>query len=380
MLMNLIQNFCQHISYAETFNFNNFINILEFIPKINNKIKYQIIDINIDLIKTIDSFCKDKNNKKIIISLSGGVDSMVLITILHYLNYDIIAAHINYNNRKESIDEQNFLENWCLFNNIKLHVKYIDHIKRDNTKRSDYELITKNIRHEFYKQIIEKENAQYVLLGHHKDDIIENIFANVCRGRNILDLAVIKNEALINQINIGRPMLDYYKTVIYDFANLFQVPYFKDTTPEWSVRGKYRNLIQPTLHDTFTNGFKNNLIVLSNQSDDWNKLIYKQIIDPFMNSVVHNINNDIIEKNVDFDIKFNIEKYIDYPVSFWNIVFMKIFNSYGYSSPSRRGVETFINTIKQRSITNNNARYNVTLCSRSICIIKKFNVFIKFKK
>ena len=246
-----------------------------------------------------------------------------------------------------------------------LYVKYIDHIKRDNTKRSDYELITKNIRHEFYKQIIEKENAQYVLLGHHKDDLIENIFANVCRGRNLLDLAVIKNEALINQINIGRPMLDYYKTVIYDFANLFQVPYFKDTTPEWSVRGKYRNLIQPTLHDTFTNGFKNNLIVLSNQSDDWNELIYKEIINPFMNSVVHNINNDIIEKNLDFDIKFNIEKYIDYPVTFWNIVFMKIFNSYGYSSPSRRGVETFINTIKQRSITNNNADICYT-CSRSI--------------
>ena len=380
MLMNLIQDFCQHISYTETFNFNNFINILEFIPTINNKINYQIIDKNIDLIKTIDSFCKDKNNKKIIISLSGGVDSMVLITILHYLNYDIIAAHINYNNRKESIDEQNFLENWCLFNNIKLYVKNIDHIKRHNTKRSEYELITKNIRHDFYKEIIQKENAQYILLGHHKDDVIENIFANVCRGRNLLDLAVIKKEALINQINIGRPMLDYYKPFIYDFANLFQVPYFKDTTPEWSVRGKYRNLIQPTLHDTFTNGFKNNLIVLSNQSDDWNELIYKQIIDPFMNSVVHNINNDIIEKNVDFDIKFNIEKYIDYPVTFWNIVFMKIFNSYGYSSPSRRGVETFINTIKQRSITNNNARYNVTLCNKSICIIKKYNVFIKFKK
>jgi len=378
--MNLIQDFCQHISYTETFNFNNFINILEFIPKINNKIKSQIIDTHIDLIKTIDSFCKHKTNKQIIISLSGGVDSMVLITILHYLNYDIIAAHINYNNRKESIDEQDFLENWCLFNNIKLYVKKIDHIKRHNTKRSDYELITKNIRHQFYKEIIEKENAQYVLLGHHKDDLIENIFANVCRGRNLLDLAVIKNEAVINQINIGRPMLDYYKTVIYDFANLFQVPYFKDTTPEWSVRGKYRNLIQPTLQDTFTSGFKNNLILLSNQSDDWNIIIYKEIINPFMKNLVYNINNNIIEKNIDFDIKFNIEKYIDYPVTFWNIVFMKIFNSYGYSSPSRKGVDTFINTIKQRSTTNNNARYNVTLSSNTICIIKKYNVFIKFKK
>ena len=99
-----------------------------------------------------------------------------------------------------------------------------------------------------------------------------------------------------------------------------------------------------------------------------------------MNSVIHNINNDIIEKNIDFDIKFNIEKYIDYPLTFWNIVFMNIFNSYGYSSPSRKGIETFINTIKQRSATNNNAKYCVTLCSKSNCIIKKYNVFIKFKK
>lgn len=379
MLMNIIQDIYQHISFTEPFNFNNFNNILEFTPKINNKIINQRIDLSIELIKTIDSFCKDKNNKKLIISLSGGIDSMVLITILHYLNYNIIAAHINYNNRKESIDEQKFLEDWCKFNGIKLYVKSIDDIKRHTTKRSDYELITKKIKHDFYKEIIRKEDAQYVILGHHKDDIVENIFANVCRGRNLLDLAVIKNQAVINEINIGRPMLDYYKTVIYDFANLFQVPYFKDTTPSWSVRGKYRNLIHPVLEDTFTSSFKNNLIVLSNQSDDWNEIIHKEIINPFMDTVICNINNDVIEKNIDFDIKFNIEKYIDYPVTFWNIVFMKIFNSYGYNSPSRRGVETFLNTIKQRSITNNNARYNVTLSNKSICIIKKNSVFIKFK-
>ena len=377
--MNMIQGLYQHISFTEPFNFNNFNNILEFTPIINNKILNQYLDLSIDLIKTIDSFCKDKNNKKLIISLSGGIDSMVLITILHYLNYNIIAAHINYNNRKESIDEQKFLEDWCKFNGIKLYVKSIDHIKRHTTKRSDYELITKKIKHDFYKEIIRKEDAQYVILGHHKDDIVENIFANVCRGRNLLDLAVIKNQAVINEINIGRPMLDYYKTVIYDFANLFQVPYFKDTTPSWSVRGKYRNLIHPVLEDTFTSSFKNNLIVLSNQSYDWNEIIHKEIINPFMATVIYNINNDIIEKNIDFDIKFNIEKYIDYPVTFWNIVFMKIFNLYGYNSPSRRGVETFLNTIKQRSITNNNARYNVTLSNKSICIIKKNSVFIKFK-
>ena len=96
-----------------------------------------------------------------------------------------------------------------------------------HTKRSEYELITKNMRLDFYKDIISKENIDYVLLAHHKDDIIENIFANICRGRNYLDLAVIREHTVISGIKIGRPMINYYKTVVYDFAYKYQVPYFQ---------------------------------------------------------------------------------------------------------------------------------------------------------
>ena len=70
---------------------------------------------------------------------------MVLISIIKFLEYDVIGCHINYNNREETKDEQKFLEDWCNFNDIKLYVKEIINIKRENSKRSDYELITKNL-------------------------------------------------------------------------------------------------------------------------------------------------------------------------------------------------------------------------------------------
>ena len=70
----------------------------------------------------------------------------------------------------------------------------------------------------------------------------------------------------------------YQKISIYNFAEENQVPYFKDTTPDWSVRGKYRNNIAPLLEDTFMPVVKENLLGLSRQSFEWNGLIMEKII------------------------------------------------------------------------------------------------------
>ena len=168
--------------------FDKYQNILEYVPDVKLKIHEQNI-MDEEIMGVIADFCKKLSNKKVLVSLSGGVDSMVLITILHWLDYDVVAGHINYNNRSETSIEQEFLEQWCEYNGIKLYIKNINEIKRATTKRSDYETITKNMRLDFYKEIITKENIDYVLLAHHKDDIIENVFANICRGRNYLRLS-----------------------------------------------------------------------------------------------------------------------------------------------------------------------------------------------
>ena len=335
-------------------------NILEFLPKTTDNII--ILDENKkDLVCIIKSFCDKQSVKKFVISLSGGVDSMVLITILKFLGHKVIGAHINYNNRNESKDEQQFLEQWCKKNDIVLYTEVIDTIKRGTMKRSTYELESKNIRFSFYNRVLELEKCKMILLGHQKDDIVENIFANVCRGRSILDLAVIKEETTQNDVTIARPMIDIYKTDIYDFANKYQVPYFKDSTPPWTIRGKYRNQISPLLKETFTENIKKNLLSLSRQSDEWNEMISKEIIDPFM-------------KTVNFTSRqctFNTENACTKPMCFWNIVFMKIFNYYGKGYPSKKGIQTFMNLVPSIG--------TASISHSCICKIKNYNVTIEFK-
>ena len=359
---------------VEELNYPLFQDVLEYVPTYNTiPIKNQTI-VQSDLVRSIDLFCKETSQKKFIVSLSGGVDSMVLMTILHYLNYGVIGVHINYNNRCESVLEQQFLTEWCKYNGITLYTKSIENILRKNMNRTDYETLTKRMRLDLYKEVILKEQGKYVLLGHHKDDIVENVFANVCRGRNIMDLAVMKQMAVIDSIHIGRPMIHIYKQVIYEFSKLYQVPFFKDTTPCWSVRGKFRNDILPKIEDAFTTNVKENLFGLSVQSNEWNELIYASIITPFMNKMnTHAIDNKT-------KIEFDIEQYITYPHCFWNHVFVNLFNNHGYNSPSKKGIQTMLSAVKRNRELNDTVVHKVTLSKYCECTIHKYKVAIEFER
>ena len=346
-------------------NFENYNKVLEVVPLKEEQIIIKKFDMNCDLITTVKQFCETTLNsytKKYIVSLSGGVDSMVLITILKILNYQVVACHINYNNREETNAEQAFLEYWCHSNAIKLYVKSITNIKRVNTKRSDYEYESKKIRFDFYKEIMTKEESDFILLAHHKDDIIENIFANVCRGRYILDLAVIKERSVINGVIILRPLIDLYKSSIISFASKYDVPYFKDSTPLWSVRGKFRTKIYPLLEDTFSYNIKSNLLGLSNQAYEWNELVLKQIIEPFLELVIYEEKKCV----------FNVEKYNSHPLCFWNIIFMKLFYRYNYNCPSRKAIQVFMNAIKTQNCG------LISLSDNCTCKNKNYEITINF--
>jgi len=370
-IINFISYYIYSTNQTDKNNYKDFEKVLEYVPSINftSKIKEHNYDLNEELITCIREFCEKQNTDKFIISLSGGVDSMVLISIIHYLGYIVIGVHINYNNRPETKEEEEFLDFWCNLNSITLYKKSINEIKRCNSKRSDYEVITKNIRLDLYREIMKKEMCNLILLAHHKDDIVENIFANVCRGRYILDLAVIKDHSTISDINIARPMIKYYKQIIYDFADKYRVPYFKDTTPDWSVRGKYRNLIYPVVEDAFTKNVKDNLFGLSKQSYEWNELVQQEIVKPFTEKIKFDFNED------ECIVEFNIDKYKNYPMCFWNVVFMKLFNQLGFNCPSRKGIQTFINTINKSS----NEKIYISMSNNCKTILKNNTIKMEFK-
>lgn len=244
------------------------------------------------LYKTLMEFSK---NQTVGISLSGGVDSMVMCYILNRIK-PTIAIHIKYSNRDESAAETNFIINWCKFYGIILIVREINYVKRSEIDRDVYEQVTKDIRFMLYKFAINKYNIDGVCLGHHRDDVSENVLMNIMKGNDIMNLSGTHKTGKIDGVNILRPLLGHVKQDIYDFANKYGIYYMKDTTPEWSCRGVLRNELMPILNKQFGNVNKN-LSIIGKFSDNWNIVIEKMVFKPIFDSICYEENGFIVPIN-----------------------------------------------------------------------------------
>ena len=238
--------------------------------KVYNIIKQQFLKLNSDF--------------KIVISLSGGVDSMVLLHVIYKLNYkNLIAVHINYNNHTQCNDELDFINYYCNKLNIKLIYRTIFEINRNqchnNGLRDIYEDITKQIRFDMYN-LVSDENT-YVILGHNKDDCFENIITNINNKKNYDNLSGMNYLSYIENINIFRPMLDIPKSDIINYANNNNIPYLRDSTPKWSMRGKIRDNIRPEFSNSMINSFFDLKEHCSLNNEIINNIIINNLINKF---------------------------------------------------------------------------------------------------
>lgn len=284
------------------FDLTNYKDVLEFIPSKTNNDKL----INNELFCYVNTFLQQYNISNVLVSLSGGVDSMVLLEIIHKIRerqqnknnttFQIVCCHINYKNREESDYERDFLIEYCKYKDVIFVYKDLD-FKRIDGKRSDYEKETRNIRYNYYYELCKEYNCKGVFLAHHKDDVAENIFNNIMRGgREVTDLCVFKKSNNILNVNVYRPLLDYFKQSILDIAQEYDVPYFLDSTPDWSCRGKMRRQIFPACEDCYGKTYINNLLKLGNESDMLGSIISNHIIEPLFHETKFEENNIIIKK------------------------------------------------------------------------------------
>jgi len=311
-------------------------NISEYIPTMKQYIEdptqictcelrkyYTTPFIDID-IKILPEYIKNMFNtikinipiKKGIISLSGGVDSMVLSYILKYIGIDIIAIHINYNNRPECEDECNILKQWCSMLDVKLYIRKITEIQRPEmmelNMRDLYESYTRDIRFNTY-MFANDEYENNVFLGHNHDDQFENIFTNIVSESHFDNLRGMTYNTQLKfkdaHINFIRPMLDIPKENIYKFASYFSIPHFKDSTPKWSQRGKIRDVIRPNMLQWDERSI-NSFFKLSDTISEL--MIIAEI----------SASNIILQINKDKQLEINLNEL--YPKSLFKIIFEKI--------------------------------------------------------
>ena len=243
----------------------------------------------VNLQKVIVEYFKNKkidiDSSSVVIAVSTGVDSMVLLDLMQkYTNANIIIAHVNHGKRKESIEEEKFITQYAHDNNLKIHVYHISH---DEIK-GNFQEKARDIRYKFFKDIMVKENAKVLLLAHHLNDDIETMLFRLQRGSNLAGYAGISDLVKIDEGIIARPLLSVLKEDIKQYAKANNIKYYEDYTNDTDIysRNKIRHNDVTKIFDCIEdasnsfiemkNNIKNASIVLNEYRDNLIKAIVKE--------------------------------------------------------------------------------------------------------
>lgn len=185
----------------------------------------------------------------IVAAISGGPDSMLLIELfLKYrkLNdFNLIVAHVNHNLRDESVKEKEDLEKYCLKNNLKF--EYYEIEKRKDKPLTEVE--ARNIRYEFFDDLMKKYSATYLATAHHGDDLVETVMMKIVRGSSLRGYSGFSQISEKNGYKIIRPLISLTKKEIIDYLDKEKIGYAIDNTncDEKYTRNRFRLNVLPFL-------------------------------------------------------------------------------------------------------------------------------------
>lgn len=293
------------------------------------------------------------NEKYIVVGVSAGPDSMALLHyLIKHIKTKIICTHINHNVRKESKEEQEFLENYCLKNNV-----IFESMKIDMYCGKNFEAEAREKRYNFYFKILEKYQCKYLFLAHHGDDLIETVLMKISRGSNLEGYAGIKKISLFkNKYYIVRPLLNYTKQDILDYLKNNNIKYYIDRTNEDTnyTRNRYRKYILPFL--------KNEDINIHKKFIKYSEILTET--DNYIKKETKNLVNKIYKNKKFYITDFNqLEDFMKKNILYY------ILNNL-YDNKPNIVTERHINNIIKLINSNNNGSLNMP---KGIIVSKEYN-------
>ncbi len=195
------------------------------------------------MLEAFRSYIRDENlfapTDKLILAVSGGVDSMVMLTLFQQANYDFVVAHCNFRLRgAESDGEEVFIRDYCGEHGIELFVKQFDTREYAALEGISIEMAARELRYDWFRQLLKELSYDYIATAHHQDDLIETMLINLSRGTGIRGLTGIqaKNDRIV------RPMLFATREQIYSYSATTKVDFKNDSSNDELVY--LRNIVR----------------------------------------------------------------------------------------------------------------------------------------
>jgi len=189
-----------------------------------------------------------KADGSIMMAVSGGVDSMVMAALFVASPYKekVAIAHVNFGLRGSDSDaDQALVCRWAQEQKIPCYVQKFDTLAYATMHKRSVEVAARELRYQWFEELRQKLNFDYIATAHHANDHAETILLNLTRGTGIRGLCGIPDQRGV----IIRPMLDFERTQIEAFALENHIPFCQDATnalPQFS-RNRIRHVVIPEL-------------------------------------------------------------------------------------------------------------------------------------
>ena len=237
-------------------------------------------------------FLKDK---KLLIAISGGVDSVVLAHLFSELNFNISLAHCNFQLReKESNLDEEFVKLLSQKTSNQIFTIKFETEKFASKNKFSTQIAARQLRYNWFQEIIKKHSFDYVLTAHHADDNLETFLINLTRGSGLDGFTGIPK---ING-NIVRPLLAFSREEILAYAKTNTIDWREDASNATTkyIRNKIRHKVLPVLKEINPNLLETFAKTLENLQES-KQIIEDKIAD--ISSKVIKSENNILKINID---------------------------------------------------------------------------------
>jgi tRNA(Ile)-lysidine synthase len=180
-----------------------------------------------------------KSSDKILLTVSGGLDSMVMLHLFRQAGFTIGVAHCNFQLRgEESKADEALVKMACVEGGIPFHCKHFETETYAQAHGVSIQMAARTLRYSFFNDLVKEENYSYIATAHHLNDNLETVLLNLVRGTGMDGVTGIP----VKHLNIVRPMLFATRESILEYATLNRLSWREDSS---NASNKYhRNLLR----------------------------------------------------------------------------------------------------------------------------------------
>lgn len=166
--------------------------------------------------------------RRVVVGVSGGADSVALLTSLKRVGAEPRAVHCNFHLRGEESDrDMNFTEELCRKSGVALDIVHFDVEQyRLSHKNRSVEMACRELRYDYFKRKVEEYGADRLAVAHNSDDNAETLLLNLFRGGGVAGLRAMKKDTGL----IIRPLLQVSREEIEHYLSSLSIPYIIDST------------------------------------------------------------------------------------------------------------------------------------------------------